>query len=277
MWGWIMNAPAALRDAAARLAPATETPRLDAEILLAFALGISREDMILRLRDIPVPPEFATLIDRRLANEPIAHITGTRDFWTLTLSVTPDVLVPRPDSETLIEAAIDHFRDGAPKTILDFGTGSGALLLAALDQWPRATGMGIDISDAALTVASTNAARLGMADRATFQLGDWGEGIDARFDLILANPPYICTTAALPHDVLDHEPHLALFAGEDGLDAYRRLAPQIGGLLAPGGVAVMEIGFDQGQSAADLFRAEGLSVAVRQDLGKRDRCLEIAH
>jgi release factor glutamine methyltransferase len=269
------DAAQSLRDTAARLAPVSETPRLDAEILLAFALGISREEMILRICDVTVPAGFDALIDRRLTNEPIAHITGTRDFWTLTLAVTPDVLIPRPDSETLIEAAIEHFRDSAPRRILDLGTGSGALLLAALDEWPDATGVGVDISDAALAVASANAQSLGMAGRAKFRLGNWGEGIDEEFDLILANPPYICTSAMLPRDVLHHEPHVALFAGEDGLDAYRSLAPQIGELLAPGGIALMEIGFDQGKSAAELFRAQGFSVTVRNDLAKRDRCLEI--
>jgi release factor glutamine methyltransferase len=270
-----MNAADALRGAAQRLQSASDTSRLDAEILLAFVLGISREDMILRLRDIAVPAGFDALVGRRLAGEPVAHITGTRDFWTLSLAVTPDVLVPRPDSETLIEAAIDHFRGGAPKRILDLGTGSGALLLAALDEWRDATGLGIDISDAALAVASANAARLGMVERAAFRRGDWGQGLAERFDLILANPPYISTSATLPHDVLHHEPHLALFAGTDGLDAYRRIAPQLAGLLAEGGVALLEIGFDQGESAAELFRAEAFQVTVRRDLGKRDRCLEI--
>lgn len=270
-----MNAADALRDAAQRLRPATDTPRLDAEVLLAYALGINREDMILRLHNLASPPDFNALITRRLAGEPVAHITGMRDFWTLALTVTADVLVPRPDSETLIEAAIDHFRGHAPQRILDLGTGSGALLLAALDEWPEATGLGVDISDKALAVAMVNAARLGTAERAAFQLGDWGAGLVERFDLILANPPYISTAAVLPHDVLHHEPHLALFAGEDGLDAYRRLAPQIAGLLMFNGIALVEIGFDQGQGAADLFRTQGLSVTVRQDLGKRDRCLEI--
>lgn len=272
-----MNASQVLREASARLAPASETPRLDAELLLAHALDLSREEMILRLRDLSVPPELDGLIARRLAGEPVAHITGMRDFWTLSLKVTPDVLIPRPDSETLIEAAIDHFRAGAPpRRILDLGTGSGALLLAALDVWRDAKGTGVDISEAALAVARDNAVLTRMADRVEFRQGDWAEKIDGRFDVILANPPYISKNAMLPRDVLHHEPHLALFAGVDGLDAYRRLAPQIGGLLMPGGIAAIEIGFDQGESAAELFRAQGLTVAIRHDLAGRDRCLEVA-
>lgn len=273
-----MLAPEALRLAATRLAPTSDTPRLDAELLLAYALDIDRSDLLLKLRDLTAPATFTAFVDRRASGEPIAHITGTRDFWTLTLRVTPDVLIPRPDSETLIEAAMDHFRDAPPPArILDLGTGSGALLLAALDEWRDAAGLGVDASDAALTVARDNAVRTGMADRAAFRIGDWGEGISERFDLILANPPYIATAAMLPRDVLHHEPHRALFAGADGLDDYRRIAPQLPGLLAPAGFAAIEIGFDQGESAAALFRVAGLTVTVRQDIAGRDRCLQIRH
>jgi release factor glutamine methyltransferase len=270
-----VTAAEALRAAAARLAPASATPRLDAEILLAFALGVSREELILKLPALPVPGQLSVLIDRRLSGEPVAHITGTRDFWTLSLHVTPDVLIPRPDSETLIEAALDHFDKASPRRILDLGTGSGALLLAALDQWREASGLGVDLSDAALAIARGNAERLGMAARARFRLGNWGDGLDEPFDLILANPPYISTSAMLPRDVLHHEPHMALFAGADGLDAYRLLAPQIGRLLASGGLAAIEIGFDQGRSAAALFEAENMVVTVRRDLAQRERCLVI--
>lgn len=271
-----MDVPEALRSATARLAPASATPRLDAELLLAHALGIERGDLLLKLRDLTVPDSFAAFIDRRASSEPIAHITGTRDFWTLTLRVTPDVLLPRPDTETLIEAALDYFRGRpAPLRILDLGTGSGALLLAALDEWGSATGIGVDASPVALAVAQDNAARNGMTDRAAFRVGDWGEGIDKTFDLILANPPYISTSAMLPPDVLHHEPHMALFAGEDGLADYRRIAPQIAALLAPSGFAAIEIGFDQGTSASAMFLDAGLDVHVRHDLAGRDRCLEI--
>lgn len=270
-----MNASDALRAAAVRLRPASDTPRLDAELLLAHALGIEREELILKLRDLSVPENYDALVDRRIAGEPVAHITGMRDFWTLSLRVTSDVLIPRPDSETLIEAAVAHFRGRAPARILDLDVGSGALLLAALDEWREATGVGVDVSDAALAVARGNAERLGMAGRADFRSSDWGDGLDERFDLILANPPYISTSAMLPRDVLHHEPHLALFAGADGLDAYRRLAPQIARLLAPGGLAAVEIGFDQGESVGALFTEQGLSISIGRDLAGRDRCVEV--
>lgn len=270
-----MSVASALPTAAAKLAGTSDTPRLDAELLLAHALGISREEMLLNQRNLVVPQAFEALIERRAAGEPVAYITGTRDFWTLTLNVTPAVLIPRPDTETLMEAAVDHFAGRAPARILDLGTGSGALLLAALDQWPQAMGLGIDASAEALAVAKGNAERLGMADRATFRQGDWADGIDETFDLILANPPYITTSAVLPRDVAAHEPHLALFAGADGLDAYRRIAPQVARLLDKSGLAAIEIGFDQGTSAAALFADEGLRVTVRCDLAGRDRCVEI--
>lgn len=271
-----MNAAEALREATARLAAVSDTPRLDAELLMAHAAGIERGDLILGLRDMEAPETYAALIERRLAHEPISHIIGTRDFWTLTLNVTPDVLTPRPDSETLIEAAVAHFANTpGPKRILDLGTGSGALLLAALSEWPEATGLGIDISDAALQVACGNALRCGLESHVEFRPGDWLEGINDRFDLILANPPYISTDALLPRDVAEHEPHLALFAGADGLDAYRILAPALGAHLASGGMAAVEIGFDQGESAAALFTEQGFAVSVLNDLGGRPRCLKL--
>lgn len=264
--------PDTLRAATERLAPVSATPRLDAELLLAHALGLPRNDLLLRQRDLETPAVFGALLERRLADEPIAYITGTRDFWTITLEVTPDVLIPRPDSETLIEAAVARFGTCTPATILDLGTGSGALLLAALDQWRDARGLGIDMSTAALAVAQGNAERLGMGDRADFQRGDWAAGIDARFNLILVNPPYIARHAALARDVL-REPHGALFAGEEGLDDYRRIAPQLPALLAPGGMAAIEIGYDQRDSVSALLVAQGLLVSVRNDLAGRDRCL----
>lgn len=270
-----MTAPSALRAATQCLSGHSDTPRLDAELLLAHALGIERDALLLKLRDLEVPASFQALIERRAAGEPVAYIIGTRDFWTISLRVTPDVLIPRPDTETLMEAAVEHFRGCPPGRILDLGTGSGALLLAALDEWREASGLGVDISRAALAVAQSNADRLGFASRAVFQQGDWAEGIAERFDLILINPPYISTHAMLPADVLHHEPHSALFAGEEGLDDYRRLAPQLPAVLAPGGMAAVEIGFDQGKSAALLFQQAGLQVRCRQDLAGRARCLII--
>lgn len=265
----------ALSGAARRLAEVSDTPRLDAELLMAEALGVEREALLLSALDGPVPGGFAALVKRRLAGEPIAYILGRRAFWTIELDVGPGVLVPRPDTETLIEAAIAHFQGRAPGRVLDLGTGSGALLLAALAEWPDVSGLGIDRSEEALAIARANAERLGLSGRAAFRIGNWAEGVTERFDLVLCNPPYIETGAELPRDVADWEPHGALFAGADGLDDYRRLAPVTGGLLRPGGVACFEIGADQAESAGALFRAQGLAVAVRRDLAGRERCLVV--
>ena len=272
-----MRVREALTAPARRLEAVSMTPRLDAELLMAHALGMSREDMLLSAMDGEAPAAFAALLARRLAHEPVAYITGRRAFWTIELEVGPGVLVPRPDSETLIEAAIDRFGSRGPATILDLGTGPGTLLLAALDQWPQARGLGIDRSEDALAYARRNAARLGLGDRTELRLGDWGEGIEGRFDLVLANPPYVAADADLPPDVADHEPAAALFAGADGLDDYRRLAPQLPRLIAPGGIACVEIGAGQKQAVAALFGAAGLRVASRDDLAGVARCLVLAN
>ena len=260
----------ALAEAAARFG-FSATARLDAELLMAHAAGIDRNRLLLDL-DRPVPPGFATLVERRAAHEPVAYIIGTRGFWTLDIAVGPGVLVPRADSETLIVAAQAHFGSGMPASVLDLGTGPGTLLLAALDEWP-AEGLGVDRSACAIGYARANAAASGMAERARFLVGDWASAIDARFDLVLANPPYVGTAEPLPREVREHEPAEALFAGADGLDACRVLAPQLGRLIAPGGCAAIEIGHEQGARAAALFAAQGLSVGVRRDLGGRERCL----
>jgi release factor glutamine methyltransferase len=262
-----MTVRAALTAAASRLAQ-SETPRLDAELLMAHALGVSREDLLLHHLDGPVPDAFEALLARRLAYEPVAYITGRRAFWTIALEVGPGVLIPRPDSETLIEAAAAHFGDRSPARILDLGTGPGTLLLAALDQWPHATGLGVDASAEALAYARRNA-----GPRAEFRLGDWAEGIDERFDLILCNPPYVEAGAALPPDVARWEPPAALYAGADGLDAYRVLAPRLASLLAPKGVACVEIGAGQSISATSFFSGQGFTIESRRDLRGTERCL----
>ena len=263
-----MIASEALRVAAARI------DRLDAEVLLAHSVGVARMDLLLDLVRIVDPAIFAKLVDRRAAGEPVAYITGSREFWSIDLAVTPDVLIPRPDSETLIEAAVAHFTGTpGPGRVLDLGTGSGALLLAALVEWPAATGVGVDASAAALAVATGNTERLGIGDRATFLEGGW-DAADGMFDLVLCNPPYIATGEVLPRDVVDWEPASALFAGADGCDDYRALAPLFGDYLRPGGVGCIEIGSTQA-AVAKLFAARGLSVVLRLDLAGLPRCFVV--
>lgn len=261
----------ALADAARRLSEVSDTARLDAELLMAHACGTSRETLLLSAQSGPVPEAFAELVERRFCHEPIAYILGHREFWTIDLDVTPAVLIPRGDSETLIEAAVAHFGARGPRRVLDLGTGSGALLLAALAQWPSATGLGIDMSAAAIEVAARNARKLGFQDRAAFAIKGWDAAGVPGFDLILCNPPYIGTGEALPHGVVHFEPASALFAGTDGLDDYRHIAPLLA--LAPGGVACIEIGAEQAAAVSALFAAQGWTIEIRCDLAGRDRCL----
>jgi release factor glutamine methyltransferase len=267
----------ALADAAHKLASVSDTPMLDAQLLLAHALGIERDELLLGGAGA-IPAKFDQLLARRMRGEPIAYIIGKRAFWTIDVEVTPDVLIPRPDTETLLDAAVAHFSgsDG-PRRILDLGTGSGALLLAALDEWRDATGVGIDNSPAAVAVAQRNALRLGIAERAEFRSGDWAADIAERFDLVLCNPPYVAAGAELGAGVAEHEPHTALFAGEDGLGALLALAPQLSRLLTPGGLAAVEIGHDQAESAADLLGSDGLQTRLARDLAGRPRAILLTH
>ena len=263
----------ALREAAQRLAGVSDTPRLDAELLMAHALGVERQALLLDPARYAVPGDFDALVARRVAHEPVAYILGYRDFWTIRLKVGPGVLVPRPDSETLIEAAVAHFGAAGPRQILDLGTGPGTLLFAAMSEWPDARGLGIDASETALGYARANAAALGLADRAELRQGNWAGQVASRFDLILCNPPYIAESEALMPDVAGHEPGCALFAGADGLDDYRRIIPDLPRILAPGGVAILEIGHTQHMLVGELAKAAGFTVRCRQDLGGRDRAL----
>ena len=264
-----------LRDAAARLEETSDTARLDAELLMAHALGVSRSDLLLRhMRDVP-PAAFEPLLARRMAHEPVAYILARQEFFGRDFLVTPDVLIPRADSETLVHAAIEAVC--APQRVLDCGTGSGALLLTILAECPGATGVGIDRSEGALAVASRNAQALGLVERAHMQKLDWtSPGWQqelGRFDLILANPPYVETGAPLAPSVVRHEPSGALFAGPEGLDDYRVLLPQLRDLLVPGGSAVVEIGSSQAEAVAAIAAQAGFSTRLRHDLGGRPRAL----
>ena len=266
----------ALASATQRLSATSDTPRLDAELLMAHTLGIARESLLLSNQDQMVPAMYHQLLERRLAGEPVAYITGKRAFWTIELEVGPGVLIPRPDSETLIAAAVEHFAGTPrPERILDLGTGPGTLLLAALDQWPQASGLGVDISPAALRYAESNACRLGLDSRARFERGDWAEGLDAQFDLVLVNPPYVAEGEDLGPGVAEYEPAQALFAGRDGMEQYKRIAPHLARLIAPAGLAAIEIGHSQAQAVSQLLAAQGLKPRLARDLGGRPRAVLI--
>ena len=272
-----MRISEALRDAAAQLAATSDTPRLDAELLMAHALGVSRSDLLLRHIGDPAPEAFAPLLARARNHEPVAYILGTQEFRSLPFLVNAAVLIPRPDSEVVVEAALAA-RPGA-RRVLDCGTGSGALVLAALYELSAATGVGIDRSPAALAVAAANAARLGLGERARLLRRDWSEPGWAAdlgtFDLILANPPYVEDDADLAPSVRAHEPAGALFAGPDGLDDYRVLIPQLPALLAPGGVAVVEIGATQAGAVGAIASAAGFAMRLHHDLAGRPRALQL--
>ena len=264
----------ALGDAARQLEKSSDTARLDAELLMAEALHIDRDKLILSPPDRKVPDRFWNMVERRQAGEPVAYITGRRAFWNVELHVGPGVLVPRPDSEVLIASAIEHF-DGSdgPKRILDLGTGPGTLLLAAIDIWPKATGLGVDVSRQALSYASANARRLGFESRVRLIQGDWAKGLAESFDLVLCNPPYVPEDAELGAGVREYEPDEALFAGKEGLDAYRELAPQLPRLLNPGGLAAVEIGSDQADAVTELLTRDGLRASLANDLAGRPRAV----
>ena len=270
-----------LREATAALKGISPTPRLDAELLLAHAIGIDRSAMLLRQHDLSVPDSYSGLLARRVADEPVAYITGVQAFWDLELCVTPDVLIPRADSETLLQAAIDWFgENNAPMRIADLGTGSGALLLAALSIFPNAKAMGMDISAKALAVASDNANRAKFADRVQFELRDWtkagwADGL-GQFDLILCNPPYIEDGFMLAPMVAAHEPHGALFAGADGLDDYRILVPSLRALLHSCGVAFFEIGYNQAQAVHKMGAEEGFLTELHHDLAGNPRAIRFS-
>lgn len=270
-----------LHQAAGQLmAAGIETSRLDARLLLGEVLGLEPQAVFSRPQLEPSAAElerFGALLTRRLAREPMSHLLGRRGFWTLEFKVTADTLDPRPDTETLIEAVLGSLTErGRPRRILDLGTGTGCILLTLLTELGFATGLGVDKSPAALEVARDNAQSLGLAGRAAFQLGDWGAGLEERFDIIVSNPPYIPDgdIDGLEPEVAVFEPRLALAGGPDGLDCYRVLAPQMAGLLAPGGVVALEVGMGQAGDVAAILAAAGLPrTAARRDLGGVERCV----
>ena len=272
---------ALLRDAGKRLeAAGIPSPRAEARILLRTVLGRSPE-ALLRDPDASVAESdaerFLALALRRSGREPISRILGEREFRSLRFFLAPDTLDPRPDSETVVEAALG-WCGGRPEPlrVLDLGTGTGCLLLAVLEARPEATGIGTDIAAGAVAAAARNAARLGLSDRASFRHADWDSGIAGAFDLILSNPPYIPTPEIdrLEPEVSSWDPKAALDGGADGLDAYRRLAPVVADRLAPGGAAFLEIGAGQEEPVEAIVAAEGLSRFVAQaDLGGIVRCL----
>lgn len=247
--------------------------RLEARLLLAEAAGWTLETIVAG-RDTALDPGVVARVERlaarRLQREPMSHILGWREFWSLRFRVTPDVLTPRPDSETLVEAVLAALPDRqAPLRILDLGVGSGCLLLALLHELPQSGGVGIDRSARALVVARQNARALGLGARTEFRAGDWGEGVAEVFDVVVSNPPYVPSDdiEALDPEVSEHEPWLALDGGRDGLDCYRRLAGQLGYLVRPGGIVALEVGRGQAPLVARLLGAVGFrTVTTHNDL-----------
>jgi release factor glutamine methyltransferase len=244
-------------------AAGVEEPTVDARLLVEAGAGVRRQDILTEPRRVLSDAQvlaIAELVARRVQREPMSHILGVRGFRDLLLRVNADVLTPRPETEFVVEAALGAIAADAPARVLDLGVGSGAILAAILSERPRATGVGVDASQAALAVARDNFAALGLDDRAQLRLGRWGEGLDAPFDVIVSNPPYIPSAdiAALAPEVSRYEPHLALDGGEDGLAAYRALLSDIARLLAPEGIAVLEFGVAQADAIATLLKDHGL-------------------
>jgi release factor glutamine methyltransferase len=257
-----------------------ESARAEAWLLLAAATGLPRGSLMagaLERLSAAQEARLEAMVRRREAREPMAYILGEKEFWSLPFAVGPAVLIPRPESEGVVEAALALATDrAAPLRVLDLGTGSGCLLLALLSELPEATGLGTDLSPDALALARRNARRLGLAARARFERRSWGSGLADAFDLIVSNPPYVGTDnlASLAPEVRAFEPELALTAGPDGLAAYRALAPDCARLLAPGGSVVLEIGQGQGAAVAAILAAHGFAVTDRRaDLADIERCL----
>ena len=248
-----------------------EEPRREARLLLAFALGTNAAGLL--ARDAVDPQAYAEALARRAAREPLAYITGHKEFWGLDFLTSPSTLIPRPDSETLVEAVLEG--EFAPRTILDLGTGTGCLLLACLHEFPAAFGVGVDLNPHAASLAHRNAQRLGLGNRATFLTANWAGALGHQFDLVLSNPPYIESEdiAGLMPEVAAHEPAAALDGGADGLAAYRVIIEDLPRILSPGGVAVLELGAGQAKSVSELARKVGLGYSLRCDLSGMERVI----
>ncbi|MBD2843447.1 peptide chain release factor N(5)-glutamine methyltransferase [Erythrobacter rubeus] len=271
-----MTIAEAIRAAAETLSKTSDTARLDAELLMAHAKGINRSDLLLRAMQNEAPAGFEALIKRRASHEPVAYITGTQEFYGRSFAVGPGVLIPRGDSETLIDAALETVPNA--KRVLDLGTGSGALLITVLLEFEGASGIGIDASEVAVQTARENAQSLGLIGaQARILKRDWrrdGWHRDlGEFDLILCNPPYVEDDAELERDVREFEPGRALFAGPEGLDDYRLLIPQIANHLNEDGAAIFEIGATQAETVTKIAETAGFSVEMRRDLANRPRAL----
>ncbi len=271
----------ALERAAVRLQGAgVDSPRRDARILLAAAIGAGPQAVIGYPERALAPSQtarFEAMVARRAAREPVSRILGRREFWGMTFQVTPQTLDPRPESETLVEAVLARIGDRrAPLRILDLGTGTGCLLLALLSELPRASGLGVDLSGAALATARNNARSLGLAQRARFSQGNWADGLIGPWQVIVSNPPYIMedVLADLAPEVACYDPRLALSGGVDGLAAYRSLIPQAARLLGPNGTLALEVGAGQAEDVERLLNAAGLTTRGRvTDLLSIERCL----
>lgn len=271
------------RAATRRLsATGSDSARLDARLLLGHVLGGGPERVLAegpRAMSAEEAQRFESLLVRRERAEPMSHILGKREFWSLDFKVTNATLSPRPDTETLIEAVLDHAE--AKEKVLDLGTGTGCILLSLLSEWSDAQGVGVDASSDALAVARENAQRLGLAGRAKFVQGDWNRsdglnGVGGPFDVVVSNPPYIPARDIddLEADVRDYEPRLALDGGEDGFDAYRVIAARLRGMVKPGGIVGFEVGIGQARIVVELLIAQGLEmVEIRSDLGGIERAV----
>jgi release factor glutamine methyltransferase len=272
---------AALTEASRRLgAGGIDNPRGEARLLLCHVLGFGAE-RVLGHPEHEIGNDalknFWEAVSRRVRREPMSHVLGKREFWSLDFQVTPDTLDPRPDSETLVEAVLLHVTErGRRLRVLDLGTGTGCLLLAILSEFPNATGVGIDISAPALEIAKANSVALGLDDRVEFHHAEWDAGLHGAFDIVVSNPPYIPTgeLAFLEPEVALFEPRLALDGGVDGLREYRALVPVFERRLKAKGVAVIELGAGQSGSVGRLMAGEGFDVVDQcQDLGGVTRCL----